>query len=152
MHRIQSYDIVARTGSSSLQSDKYIQYRRMSQDNAQETLRALFADIEGSASARTLSAKLFQCMVIDYECLQKIRIAHCDTDSNAVLAEHLYRTSTEKTLKVFAHILKESGLPKQRVLGERIEASLTKVATANAIEAPSTVSSDERAQAPSRGP
>ena len=57
--------------------------------------------------------------MIDYECLQKIRRADCNTEANAVLAEHLYQTSTEKTLQEFARILKESGLPKQKVRADR---------------------------------
>ena len=75
---------------------------RMSQDIAQKTVRALFSEMECTGSANTLSGKLFQCLVISYECLQKIRRADCDTEANAVLAEHLYETSTEKTLQEFA--------------------------------------------------
>ena len=105
---------------------------RMSQDIAQKTVRALFSEIECNGSAKTLSGKLFQGLVIDYECLQKIRRADCDTEANAVLAEHLYETSTEKTLQGFTRILKESGLPKQKCLGEQIEAVLTRTATATA--------------------
>ena len=110
---------------------------RMSQDIPQKTVRALFSEIECNGSAKTLSGKLFQCLVIDYECLQKIRRAECDTEANAVLAEHLYETSTEKTLQEFARILKESGLPKQKVLGEQIEAVLTRTTAANANSRPS---------------
>ena len=120
------------------------------QDKAQETVRALFSEIECNGSAKTLSGKLFQGLVIDYECLQKIRRAECDTEANAVLAEHLYETSTEKTLQEFARILKESGLPKQKVLGEQIEAVLTRTTAANAnsrsSEAVSTNSRDEHPQ------
>ena len=101
-----------------------------------------------NGSAKTLSSKLFQCLVINYECLQKIRKADCDTEANAVLAEHLYETSTEKTLQEFARILKESGMPKQKVLGEQMEAVLTctVTATANSSEAVSTDSRDEHPQ------
>ena len=120
----------------------------MSPDIAQKTVRALFSEIECNGSAKTLSGKLFQCLVIDYECLQKIRRAECDTEANAVLAEHLYQSSTEKTLQEFARILKESGLPKQKVLGEQIEARLTRTTAANAdsSEAVSTDSSDKHPQ------
>ena len=104
----------------------------MSQDMAQKTVRALFSEIECNGSAKTLSGKLFQCLVIDYECLQKIRRAECDTEANAVLVEHLYETSTEKTLQEFARILKGNDLPKQKVLGEQIEAVLTRTAAATA--------------------
>ena len=104
----------------------------MSQDIAQKTVRALFSEIEWNGSAKTLSGKLFQCWVIDYECLQKIRRADCDTEANAVLAEHLYETSTEKTLQEFARNLKVSGLPKQKVLGEQIETVLTRTAAGTA--------------------
>ena len=120
----------------------------MSQDKAQGTVRALFTLIESSASAKALSGKLFQYKVIDYDCVQKIRRADCDTDANAVLAEHLYQTSTEKTLQEFYTILKESGLPKQKELGEQIEAALTATDTAVAL----TVSSDESAQARAPSP
>ena len=58
--------------------------------------------------------------------------ADCDTEANALMVEHLYETSTEKTLQEFARILKESGLPKQKVLGEQIETVLTRTAAANA--------------------
>ena len=122
----------------------------MSQNIAQKTVRALFYEIECNGSAKTLSGKLFQCLAIDYECLQKIRRADCDTEANAVLAEHLYETSTEKTLQEFARILKESGLPKQKVLGEQMEAVLTRTTAANAnstsSEAVSTDSIDEHPQ------
>ena len=88
--------------------------------------------------------------MIDYECLQKIRRADCDTEfeANAVLAEHLYETSTDKTLQEFVRILKENGLPKQKVLGEQIEAVLTRTATATAdsSEAGSTNTIDEPPQ------
>ena len=50
-----------------------------------------------------------------------VEVAHED---NAVLAKYLYRAGTEKSLKEFADVLKESGLPKQIVLGEWIEVSL----------------------------
>ena len=70
----------------------------MSQGIPQKTVRVLFSEIECNGSAKTLNGKLFQCWVIDYERLQKIRRADCDTEANAVLAEHLYETSTEKTL------------------------------------------------------
>ena len=110
---------------------------RMSQNIPQKAVRALFSEIECNGSAKTLSGKLFQCWVIDYECLQKIRRAECDTEANAVLAEHLYQSSTEKTLQEFARILKESGLPKQKVLGEQMEAVLTRTAAANANSRPS---------------
>ena len=126
---------------------------RMSQGIAQKTVRALFSEIEWNGSAKTLSGKLFQGLVIDYECLQKIRKADCDTEANAVLAEYLYETSTVKTLQEFARILKESGLPKQKVLGEQMEAVLTRTtaATANSTssEAVSTDSRDEPPQATS---
>ena len=104
----------------------------MPQDIAQKTVRALFSDIECNGSAKTLSGKLFQGLVIDYECLQKIRRADCDTEANAVLAEYLYETSTEKTLQEFARILKESGLPKQKAPGEQMEAMLTRTAAGTA--------------------
>ena len=120
----------------------------MSQDKAQGAVRALFTLIESSASAKALSGKLFQYEVIGYDCLQKIRRADCDTDANAVLAEHLYQSSTEKTLQEFYTILKESGLPKQKKLGEQIEAALTAADTAVAL----TVSSDESAQARAPSP
>ena len=124
---------------------------RMSQNIPQKTVRALFSEIECNGSVKTLSGKLFQCLVIDYECLQKIRRADCDTEANAVLAEHLYETSTEKTLQEFARILKESDLPKQKVLGEQIEAVLTRTTAANAnsksSQALSTYSRDEHPQA-----
>ena len=114
------------------------------QDIAQKTVRALFSEIECNGSAKTLSGKLFQCWVIDYEPLQKIRRTDCDTEANAVLAEHLYETGTEKTLQEFARVLKESGLPKQKVLGEQIEVALTRTAAATAYsrssEAVSTTS------------
>ena len=103
----------------------------MSQNIAQKTVRALFSEIECDGSAKTLNGKLFQHLVINYECFQKIRRADCDTEKNAVLAEHLYETSTEKTLQEFARVLKESGLPKQKVLGEQIEAVLTRTAAAD---------------------
>ena len=123
---------------------------RMSQDIAQKTVCALFSEIECNGSAKTLSGKLFQGLVIDYECLQKIRRAECDTEANAVLAEHLYETSTEKTLQEFARILKESSLPKQKVLREQMEVVLTRTtaATANSTssEALSTDSRDEYPQ------
>ena len=45
---------------------------RMFQENAQETVRALLSEIECNGSAKTLSGKLFQGLVISYECLQKI--------------------------------------------------------------------------------
>ena len=128
----------------------------MSPDIAQKTVRALFSEIECNGSAKIQSGKLFQCLVIDYEHLQKIRRAECNTEANAVLAEHLYETSTEKTLQEFARILKESGLPKQKVLGEQMEAVLTRTTadTANSTssEAVSTDSRDEPPQAtnPSR--
>ena len=77
------------------------------QDIAQKTVRALFSEIECNGSAKTLSGKLFQCWVIDYEPLQKIRRTDCDTEANAVLAEHLYETGTEKTLQEFARVLRE---------------------------------------------
>ena len=56
----------------------------MSQDKAQDAVRALFTLIESSASDKALSGKLFQYKVIDCDCLQKIRRADCDTDANAV--------------------------------------------------------------------
>ena len=120
----------------------------MSQDKAQGAVRALFTLIESSASAKALSGKLFQYKVINYDCLQKIRRADCDTDANAVLAEHLYQSSTEMTLQKFYTILKESGLPKQKELGEQIEAALTTTDTAVAL----TVSSDESVQARAPSP
>ena len=115
----------------------------MSQDKAQGVVRALFTLIESSASAKALSGKLFQYKVIDYDCLQKIRRADCDSDANAVLAEHLYQSSTVKTLQDFASILKERSLPKQKELGELIEAALTATDT----KVPLTASSDESVQA-----
>ena len=122
----------------------------MSQNIAQTTVRALFSEIECNGSAKTLSGKLFQGLVIEYEPMRKIRNAGCDTEANAVLAEHLYETSTEKTLQEFARILKESDLPKQKCLGKQIEAVLTRTtaATANSrsYEALSTDSRDEHPQ------
>ena len=124
----------------------------MPQDIAQKTVRALFSEIECTGSAKTLSGKLFQGLVIVYECLQKIRRAECDTEANAVLAEHLYETSTEKTLQEFARNLKVSGLPKQKVLGEQIEAVLTRTAAAANANSRSTSRSSEAfsATSPSR--
>ena len=117
------------------------------QDNAQELVRALFPDIESSGSSKALSGKLFQRKVIDFACLQKIRRADCDVGANAVLAEHLYRAGTEKTLQDFAHILKESGLPRQKALGEQIEAAL-----AEASSSYGPVSGDERPRGSPRRP
>ena len=98
---------------------------KMLQDNAQELIRGMFSYIESSGSAKSLKGKLLQRKVISYECYQKICRAECDTDANAVLAEHLYQSSTEETLQDFAHVLKESDLPRQQALGERMEAALT---------------------------
>ena len=121
------------------------EYQTM-QDNAQELVRALFLDIESSGSSIALSGKLLQRNVIDFVCLQKIRRADCDAEANAILAEHLYCVGMEKTLQDFAHILKKSSLPRQKNLGDLIEAALEK--------APSSrpVSSDERPHGPSRSP
>ena len=94
------------------------------QDGAQELVRALFPDIESNGCAKYLSGKLFQRKVIDYDCLHEIGQADCDQKANAVLAKYLYRTGTETTLKEFAGVLKESGLPTQIVLGEWIEVEL----------------------------
>ena len=93
-------------------------------DCAQELVRALFPDIESNGCAKYLSGKLFQRKVINYDCLHEIGQADCDQKANAVLAKYLYRTGTEKSLKEFAGVLKESGLPKQIVLGEWIDREL----------------------------
>ena len=121
-------------------------HQRM-QDNAQELVRALFSVIESNGSSKALSGKLFQRKVIDFACLQKIRRAECDAEANAVLAEHLYRAGTEETLQDFAHILKEYGLPRQKALGEQIEAAL-----AEASLSYGPVSSDERPRGSPRRP
>ena len=97
---------------------------KMLQDDAQDLVRRLFSHIESSGSAKTLKGTLLQRKVISFECYQRIRSAECDTDANAELAEHLYQSSTEETLQDFAHVLKESDLPRQQALGERIEAAL----------------------------
>ena len=99
------------------------------QDCTQELAWALFPDIDSSSSS---SKTLFQCKVIDFACLQRIQRANCDAETNAILAEHLYRAGTEKMLQDFAHILKES------VLGERIKAALAEALWSR------PVSSDER--------
>ena len=96
----------------------------MLQDDAQDLVRGMFSYIESSGSAKTLKGRLLQRKVISFECYQKIRRAECDTDANALLAEHLYQSSTEETLQDFTHVLKESELPRQQALGERIEAAL----------------------------
>ena len=94
------------------------------QDNAQKVVCALFTDIESSNSAKVLSGKLYQCKVIDFACLQKIRGASSDMEANTVLAEHLHQNGTEETLQGFARILQESGLLKQIALGKQIKAKL----------------------------
>ena len=94
------------------------------QDIAQELVRAHFADIQSSGSSKTLSGKLFQRRVIEYECLQEIVQADSDRKANAMLAMHLYRIGTEKTLQDYVDVLKESDLPRPKGLGERIEAAL----------------------------
>lgn len=99
----------------------------MQQDDAQELVRRMFSYIESSGSAKTLKGKLLQRKVISYESYQKIGRAECDTDANAVLAEHLYQSSTEETLQDLAHVLKESDLPRQQALGEQIEAALKEI-------------------------
>ena len=82
------------------------------QDIVQELVRAQFPDIESSGSSKTLSGKLFQCKVIDFPCLLEIVQANGDQKVNAVLAIHLYRIGTEKTLQDYVNVLKESGLPR----------------------------------------
>ena len=91
---------------------------------AQELVRALFSDIESNSNSKTLSGRLFQRRVIEYECLQEIVQADSDQNANAVLAIHLYRIGTEKTLRDYVDVLKESGLSRPKGLGERIEAAL----------------------------
>ena len=94
------------------------------QDVAQELVRALFPDIESNGNSKTLRGKLFQSWVIDIECTEQIVRAHSDRKANAVVAIHLYRFGTEKTLQDYVDVLKESGLPRAKGLGERIEAAL----------------------------
>ena len=94
------------------------------QDVAKELVRAQFPDIESSGSSKALSGKLFQRWVIDIECLEQIVQADSEQKANAVLAIHLYRIGTEKTLQDYVDVLKESGLPSLKGLGERIEAAL----------------------------
>ena len=118
----------------------------MLRDKAQELVRALFPNIESSGSAKTLAGRMFQRKIINFACLQKIRQAQCDEEANALLAEHLYQSGTEKTLQDFANILKESDLPRQQALGERIEAALSET------HSPRSVFSDERLPGSPRGP
>ena len=94
------------------------------QDGAQELVRALFPDIESNGCAKYLSGKLFQRKVINYDCLHEIGQVDCDRKASTVLAKNLYEDGTEKSLKNFADVLKESGLPRQIVLGEWIEVAL----------------------------
>ena len=94
------------------------------EDIAQELVRALFPDIESSGSSKALSGKLFKRKVIDFACLLEIVQADSDQKANAVLAIHLYRIGTETTLQDYVDVLKESGLPGLKGLGERIEAAL----------------------------
>ena len=105
----------------------------MLQDDAQDLVRGLFPHIESGGSAKTLKGRLLQRKVIGYECYQKIGHAECDTDANVVLAEYLYQSSTEETLQDFAHVLKESELPRQQTLGERIEAALKETQSSRVV-------------------
>ena len=105
----------------------------MLQDAAQDLVRGMFSHIESSGSAKTLKGRLLQRKVISFECYQKIRRAECDTDANALLAEHLYQSSTEETLQDFTHVLKESELPRQQALGERIEAALKETQSSRVV-------------------
>ena len=114
----------------SLRSPKLM---KMLQDDAQEQVRRMFSCIESSGSAKTLKGKLLERKVISFECYQKIGRAECDTDANALLAEHLYQFSTEETLQDFAHVLKESKLPRQQALGERIEAALKETQSSRVV-------------------
>ena len=91
---------------------------------SQELVRALFSDIESNSDSKTLSGKLFQRWVIDIECLEQIVQADSEQKANAVLAIHLYRIGTEEALQDYVDVLKESGLPRPKGLGERIEAAL----------------------------
>ena len=118
----------------------------MPRNKAQELVRALFPNIESSGSAKTLAGRMFQRKTINFACLQKIRQAQCDEEANTLLAEHLYQSGTEKTLQDFANILKESDLPRQQALGERIEAALSET------HSPRSVFSDERLPGSPRGP
>ena len=93
-------------------------------DVVQELVRAHFPDIECNGNSKTLSGKLFQRWVIDIECLEEIVQADSDQKANAVLAIHLYRIGTEKTLQDYVDVLKQSGLRRPKGLGERIEAAL----------------------------
>ena len=92
--------------------------------DAKELVRALFPDIESLGCAKYLCGKLFQRKVIDYDCLREIGQVDCDRKANTVLAKNLYEDGTEKSLKEYADVLKESGLPRQIVLGEWIEVAL----------------------------
>ena len=94
------------------------------ESSGHKVVRALFSKIKNDSSSKNLSAKLYQSEVINFQCLQQIQEASSDTEANAVLAEHLYHAGTNKKLQDFAHILIESDLPKQKGLGERIEAAL----------------------------
>ena len=105
----------------------------MLRDDAQELVRGLFSHIESSGSAKTLKGKLFQRKVINHQWYQKIGRAECDREANVLLAEHLYQSSTEETLQDFAHVLKESELPRQQALGERIEAALKETQSSRVI-------------------
>ena len=102
------------------------------QEKAQEIARALFSEMNGNGSPKTLSGELFQCLVDCERLLKK---------ANAVLADHLYETSTEKILHEFARILKECFR-----LGEQIEAVLTGAAAANDNSSSATVDGDESDQ------
>ena len=106
-----------------------IQVCKIIQDKAQEMARALFSEMNGKGSAKTLSGELFQCLVDCERLLKK---------ANAVLADHLYVTSTEKILHEFARILKECFR-----LGEQIKAALTGVAAANVNSSSGAVDGDE---------
>ena len=94
------------------------------QATSQELVRVLFSDIESNGDSKTLSGRLFQLWVIDIECIEQIVQADSDRKANAVLAIHLYRNGTEKTLQDYVDVLKESGLPRPKGLGERVEAAL----------------------------
>ena len=104
------------------------------QEGAQELVRAHFPDIQSNGCAKYLSGKLFQRKVIDYDCLHEIGQADSDQKANAVLAMHLYRIGTEEALQDYVDVLKESGLPRPKGLGERIEAALVEALEPVAME------------------
>ena len=105
----------------------------MLRDDTQELVRGLFSHIQSSGSAKTLKGKLFQRKVINHQYYQKIGRAECDREANVLLAEHLYQSSTEETLQDFAHVLKESDLPRQQALGKQIEAALKETQSSRVV-------------------